>query len=110
MEVHKENPEPLELYKPDIKKLLETSGAPKERMEIFETEYETVVGEKNSLLAANIADTRKFNIETPNVIVKVKPDRTDLIETRMIDGRQCLVIQVDDYVEVNGVNVKALIC
>jgi len=109
MEEHKEDPEPLELSKPDIKKLLETSGAPEEKMEVFEKEYEEVIGEKNSLLAANITDTGKFSIETPNVIVKVKPDRIDLVEMRIIDGRQCLVIQVDDYIEVNGVNVKALI-
>ena len=51
-------------------------------------------GEKATLLASNIAETRKFNIETPDVVIKVNPDRMDLVETRMIDGRQCLVIPV----------------
>ena len=32
-------------------------------------------------------------------------DRTDLIETREIDGRQCLVIAIDGGVEVNGITV-----
>lgn len=36
---------------------------------------------------------------------KVNPDRTDLIETREIDGRQCLVIAIDGGVEVNGIAV-----
>lgn len=109
LEEHKEDPEPLELSRPDVKKLLESSGAPVDKMELFEKEYEAAVGEKRSLLAANLTDTKKFNIETPNVIVKVKPDRTDLIETRVIDGRTCLVIQVDDYLEVNGVSVKTFL-
>jgi len=109
LEEHKEDPEPLELSRPDVRKLLENSGAPQDKMKFFEKEYEAAVGEKQSLLASNLTDTKKFNIETPNVIVKVKPDRTDLIETRVIDGRTCLVIQVDDYLEVNGVNVKTFI-
>lgn len=37
---------------------------------------------------------------------KVNPDRTDLVETREIDGRQCLVIAIDGGVEVNGIMVK----
>lgn len=41
-------------------------------------------------------------------MIKVNPERADLIETRVIDGRQCLVIAVDDHIEVNGVNVRTL--
>ena len=35
-------------------------------------------------------------------------DRTDLVETKMIDGKQCLVIEINDQVEVNGVPVRTL--
>ena len=38
--------------------------------------------------------------------MKVNPERTDLIETREIDGRQCLVIAIDGGIEVNGIVVK----
>ena len=65
-------------------------------------------GEKTSLLATNITETKKFQIETPDIVIKVNPERADLIETRVIDGRQCLVIAVDDHIEVNGVNVRTL--
>ena len=77
-------------------------------MEHFERSYEENAGEKATLLAANIAETRKFNIETPDVIIKVNPERADLVETRIIDGRQCLVIAVDDHIEVNGINVRTI--
>lgn len=108
IEEHKEEPEPLTLDKTDVKKIFEKSGVPNEKMEHFERNFEENAGEKASLLAANITETRKFNIETPDVIIKVNPDRSDLIETRVIDGRQCLVIAVDDHIEVNGINVKTM--
>ena len=108
IEEHKEEPEPLQLDKTDVKKIFEQSGVPAEKMEFFDQTYEAAAGEKTSLMAANIAETRKFNIETPDIIIKVNPDRADLVETRMIDGRQCLVIAVDDHIEVNGINVRTM--
>ena len=81
---------------------------PEEKLETFETDYDAVAGEKTALLASNIANVRKFNIQTPDVVINVNPERTDLIETRVIDGRQCLVIVVDDHIEVNGVNARTL--
>lgn len=105
---HKEEPEPLELDKSSMKKVFENSGVPAENMEMFEQTYDAAAGEKTSLMAENIAETRKFNIETPDVVIKVNPDRADLVETRVIDGRQCLVIAVDDHIEVNGINVRTI--
>ena len=43
-----------------------------------------------------------------DVYKRQNPERTDLVETRVIDGRQCLVIAVDDHVEVNGLDVWTL--
>lgn len=108
IEEHKEEPEPLKLDKTDVKKIFEQSGVSAEKMENFDRNYEETAGEKTSLLASNIAETRKFNIETPDIIIKVNPDRADLVETRIINGRQCLVIPVDDHIEVNGINVRTM--
>ena len=105
---HKEEPEPLALDKVDVKKVFEKSGVSNEKMESFDKNFEEMAGEKASLLAANITETRKFNIATPDVAIKVNPERMDLVETRIIDGRQCLVIAVDDHIEVNGVNVRTM--
>ena len=108
IETNKDNPDPVELSKSDVKYILEESGVPEEKIEAFEKEYEQVMEPSAPLMASNIADTRKFSIETPDVIIKVNPDRTDLIETRVIDGKQCLVIVVDDHIEVNGINVRTI--
>lgn len=105
LEEAKEAPEPLELSRPDIKRLLERSGASEEQMSAFDREFEDVMGEQKTVLASNIASTRTFQIETPDVIVKVNPERSDLVETREIDGRRCLVIAIDDHLEVNGIEI-----
>ncbi|MCI8326149.1 MAG: DUF4317 domain-containing protein [Lachnospiraceae bacterium] len=108
IEEHKEEPEPLALDKTDVKKIFESSGVPEENLEEFDRTYEKTAGERASLLAENIAEVRKFNIETPDVVIKVNPDRADLVETKVIDGRQCLVIAVDDRIEVNGISVRTI--
>lgn len=108
IEEHKDEPEPVSLDKTDMKKIFENSGVSAEQMEIFEQTFEAAAGEKSTLIAENIAETRKFNIETPDVVIKVNPDRADLIETRIIDGRQCIVIPVDDHIELNGINVRTI--
>lgn len=108
IEETKDAPEPLALTKTEVRRLLEVSGVPEDKMADFDSNYETDAGEKTALLASNIASTRKFNIQTPDVVIKVNPDCTHLVETRIIDGRQCLVIAINDQIEVNGVSVTAL--
>ena len=105
--IHETLNELIEEHK-DVKKIFEQSGVSNEKMENFDQNFEENAGEKASLLASNIAETKKFNIETPDVVIKVNPERMDLVETRMIDGRQCLVIPVDDHIEVNGLNVRTM--
>ena len=108
VEETKDSPDPLVLTKPDVKRLFELSGVPEEKLETFDQTFEAAAGEKASLIATNIAGGKKFNIETPDVVIKVNPERTDLIETRIIDGKECLVITVNDHIEVNGVNVRTI--
>ena len=108
---HEGDPEPLELGRKDVEHLLSDSGVSEDKMQYFKKNYDNIVGENEDypLLASNIANTRKFDIETPDVVIKVKPDRADLVETKIIDGRQCLVIAVDDHIEVNGINVRTIL-
>ena len=108
VEETKDSPDPLVLTRPDVKRLFELSGVPEEKMETFDRAYEAAAGEDTALLASNIASGRSFSIETPDVVIKVNPERTDLIETRIIDGKECLVITVNDHIEVNGVNVRTM--
>lgn len=107
IEETKDSPEPLSLSQADVKRLFEESGVPERNLEDFDSHFEAIAGERTSLLASNITNTKKFNIETPDIVIKVSPECADLVETRIIDGRQCLVIAINDHIEVNGVSVKA---
>ena len=106
IEEAKESPEPPVLSKPEMKRLLKNSGITEERMETFDTNFDHIAGEKAEFMITNIAETRKFSIETPDIVIKVNPERSDLIETKFIDGKQCLVIEITDQVSVNGVPVR----
>ena len=108
IEEHKEKPEPLQLDKADVRKVFEQSGVSSEKMESFDQNYEETAGEKTSLLAENITETKKFQIETPDIVIKVNPGRTDLVDTMVVNGRKCLVIAVDDSLEVNGIPVRTI--
>lgn len=94
------------LDKTEVKEILEKSGVASERLTNFEEHFEMAAGENGKLAAANITPSRKFEVKTPDVVIKINPDKTDLVETRMIDGKQCLVIQIDERLEVNGISVN----
>ena len=106
IEERKSSQEPVALNKTEVKELLEKSGVKEERLTDFEEHFEQAAGENATLLASNIAETRKFEVKMPDVVVKVNPDRTDLVETMVIEGRKCLVIQIDEHLEVNGISVN----
>lgn len=106
IEEHKDAPEPLVLDKYQVKSLLENSGVKEEHLQDFDKNFDEAAGEKATIFAGNIINPRAFEVKTPDVIIKVNPERTDLIETREIDGRQYLVIAVDGGVEVNGIIVN----
>ncbi len=102
---HKDDPEPFHLDKNEVKSLFAGSGVSNEKMTEFDNSYDGTVGENTSLLIGNILNVKNFEVKTPDVSVKVKADRTDLLEERIIDGRRCLVIELGSNVEVNGVSV-----
>ncbi len=108
IEEHKDDPELLTLDREDMKRLLVQSGAPEEALEHFDVEFEQAGGDSHTALyVSNVTSTRRFEIRTSDIVIHVKPDRADRIETRMIDGRPFFVIPADDPVEVNGIPVKA---
>lgn len=105
-EAKETTPEPPILTKPEMKRLLSDSGVADEKLDRFDTTFDAIAGEKTEFLVTNIAETRKFKIETPDIVIRVNPERSDLIETKLIDGRPCLVIEINDQIEVNGVPAR----
>lgn len=108
VEERKEQPEPVAFDKMDVKRVLENSGVNNESIETFESNYDEAAGSRTSFMAANVVNPKSFEIKAPDVIIKVAPDRTDLVETKQLDGRTYLMIELTDNVQVNGINVKPL--
>ena len=74
-------------------------------MAAFEEKYNNCFGEDAELNARNIADTRRMEVCTPDVTIHVKAERSDLVETRVINGVKYILIRADEGVEVNGVHI-----
>lgn len=110
VEERKDAPEPAQIDKMQMRKLLEDSGVVGEAIEQFEEAFDTIIDKEEAPVfsAANVASTRSFDIKMPDVVIKVKPERTDLVETRVIDGKQYIMVEVNDSVEVNGINVRKM--
>ena len=98
--------EPLKLSKQDVREVLEGCGVSMERAAAFEDKYSEAFGEYAEIPAVNVVAPKQFQVTTPSVSIRVDPERSDLIETRMIDGRCYILVLADGEVEVNGVNVK----
>ncbi len=107
MEEHKasKDPEALLVDKYAIRDMLSFTGVPEERIDTFEKKFDESFGEGATLAPRNLVDVKKFELKTPDVTIKVKPERADLVETRVIDGVRYVLIRADHGVEVNGVDV-----
>ena len=105
--LHKESkvPEPLLISKEEVKQALTMSGVPEKNLAKFSVEYDSVFGMDAQLHPKNIINDKRFEVTTPDVSIKVNPERLDLIETRVIGGVKYILICADENVEVNGVSI-----
>ena len=108
IEEHKANKveEPLVVDKGTVRRVLEHSGVSEEHVEAFEERYDDAFGADADLSPRNLVDTKQLEITTPDVTIKVAPDRGDLVETRLIDGARYILIRAEEGVAVNGVPIQ----
>ena len=100
------NHEPLAVTKGDMKGMLESAGIPQDKIDSFSEKYDEEFGANKSLSPQNIIDEKKLELHTPEVVIKVAGGRTDLVETRIIDGVSYILVRADTGVELNGVNIS----
>ena len=105
--MHKESkiPDPLMISKEEIKCALKESGISETNIARFSVDFDQTFGHDAQLHPKNIINNKRFDIETPDVSIKVNPERSDLIETRIIGGVKYILICADENVEVNGVRI-----
>ncbi len=107
IELHKESKvaDPLLISKEQVRSALVSSGVPEKNIAKFSVDYDSAFGFEAQLHPKNIIDNNRFEIKTPDVSIRINPDKSDLIETRVIGGIKYLMICADEDVEVNGVSI-----
>lgn len=103
----KDSPDPLELGAQQMRRILKDScaDAPDTVEENFERVFNNTIGEGRSVAADNIGGRSVMEIKSPSVKITVKSDMTALITTRILNGREFLLIPVQDDIEVNGIRI-----
>ncbi|MCD7822310.1 MAG: DUF4317 domain-containing protein [Clostridiales bacterium] len=104
---HKESksPEPLTVTRDEVGEMLDTCDISEAHRAAFNVQFDTEFGTGQAVSPGNLIDSRHFSVSTPSVVIQVDPTRSDLVQTRVIDGVKYLLIRADEDVEVNGVDV-----
>ena len=87
-----------------LKGILTDIGVPQERVEMTDPVFERVCG-NTPLTVSNLID-KKTVLTSAGITVNIKPDAADKVRTSVIEGRRCLLIDIDDpTIEINGLPV-----
>ena len=108
VEAHKQSrdPEPLVITKATVKSVLAGCGVAEKKLEKLDTAFDESFGKNAELSPKNILSVNKFEVETPEVSIKINPEHRDLISTEVINNVKYVLIRVDGAVEVNGINIS----
>ncbi|MCD8144567.1 MAG: DUF4317 domain-containing protein [Oscillospiraceae bacterium] len=107
MEEHKEQHirEPLRVSHSTLEGVLASCGVTEEKQAAFGRQYEEAFGEDVTLSPRNLVDPKHMEVATPDVTIQVNPQRSELVQTRIIDGVKYILIRAEEGVSVNGVNI-----
>lgn len=84
-----------------LSSILWEAGVSQEKLEHLPKVYESALGDK-PLTAINLVE-RKTVLSVPSITVNIAKDAVDKVRTRVIEGRKCLIIDLDDpEISVNG--------
>lgn len=102
---HKESkePQPLVINRSTVDQMLRESGVSDSHLESFHEKFDEAFGQDTVLPPKNLVDTKRVDLRAPDVVIQVAADRTDLVQTRTINGVNYIMIQADAGVELNGV-------
>lgn len=95
------------INKNELRNILERSGVSSSKLERYDEIYSEVIGNEDvALKAVNVINASKLDIKSPDIVINVKPEKTDKVTAKEINGKRCLIIELDENIEINGLNVK----
>lgn len=105
---HKESRErePLAVSRDDICDILRSSDMADEKIETFKAGFDESFGEKARLNPQNLVETKRLELTGADISIRINPERSELVETRVIDGVKYILIRADEEIEVNGVPIN----
>ncbi len=107
IEEHKESrdPTPLTLTKSTIATIVSNCGIDERSVDALGEKIDEHFGKNAEITPKNILTKGSMEIKLPDISVKVKPGKQDLVSTQIIDGKKYVMIEADGEVEVNGIMI-----
>ena len=104
IDAHKESrdPEPLSVTANDVAAILQDSGIEEDKTSAFLQQCSDRFGEHSVLMPSNLIEHSHFEVKTSDATIAVAPERSYMLEVRVIDGKRYLMIPADEDVEING--------
>ena len=97
--------DPLTVGKGDLLPVLASCGASEKKLAAFSVQFDEAFGADAQLSPRNLVGSR-LEVRTPDVVIQVNPERSDLLETRVLGGVRYLLVRADENVAVNGVDIQ----
>ena len=97
---------PASIGKNEMRSILHDAGIEDSEMEGFDEAFDEVIGKGGDLQASNVVPKTTMEIKTSDVIITINAEKSNLVETRIIDGRKYMVIPVTDTIMINGISVS----
>lgn len=103
----KDGPDENIVDKNDTARILEESGFAQEEIEVFKESFARQTEEGGRILLSNVFEgSNKLRIKAGKTDISLPLELTDYVEVRKIDGKNCIVIEINDELMVNGVHIN----
>lgn len=102
----KEEEKEQTLSKSQLKQLLENAGATEEGLANFSALYDESLGEHDSSFYTENLVNNSLHLKSENLQLKIKNEVSAILESKIIDGKEYLLIPVSDNLEVNGIPIR----
>lgn len=84
-----------------LKDLLANSGVDEGGLQEFDRSYSHVL-EDQEVVATNLLEKGKVSLKAPSITIQVKDDAIERIQAKEVDGKYCLVIEIDEGLEISS--------
>ena len=85
---------------------MENAGATEEGLANFSALYDECLGNNDSAFYTENLVNNNLELKSDNVHLKIKNEVSAILETRIIDGKEYLLLPISDNLEVNGIPIR----